>query len=131
MNKKEFYRKLQLFNVQGKKIPVCWRIYCVLVERKEAGITDPISKANLAKLTKITNWSMMLARLVDMVNAGIINDNLKLVGYKKKKNNLKIGDIIYVAFENLPDNLKAIFPNGTTFTYQGEDKPMTLNDRIA
>lgn len=79
MNKKEFYRKLQLFNVQGKKIPVCWRIYCVLVERKEARITDKISTANLMKLSKITNGSMFLARVLDLVNAGIITDAWEIV----------------------------------------------------
>jgi hypothetical protein len=79
MNKKEFYRKLQMANLHGKKIAVCWRIYCVLVERKEARMTAPLSKANLMKLAKITNWSMMLARLVDMVNAGIITDTWEIV----------------------------------------------------
>ena len=79
MNKKEFERKLQLANLQGKKIPVCWRIYCVLVERKEARITDPISKANLMKLANITNGTMFLARVLDMVNAGIITDTWEIV----------------------------------------------------
>jgi hypothetical protein len=79
MNKKEFYRKLQMANLQGKKTPVCWRIYCVLVERKEARITDPISKANLMKLANITNGSMFLARVLDLVNAGIITDTWEIV----------------------------------------------------
>ena len=77
MNKKEFYRKLQMANLHGKKIAVCWRIYCVLEMRR--GMEDQLSKANLMKLANITNWSMMLKRLVDMVNAGIITDTWEIV----------------------------------------------------
>jgi hypothetical protein len=79
MNKKEFERKLQMDNLHGKKIAVCWRIYCVLVERKEARITAPLSQANLMKLANITNGTMFLARVLDLVNAGIITDTWELV----------------------------------------------------
>ena len=77
MNKKEFYRKLQMANLHGKKIAVCWRIYSVLILRR--GMTEQLSKANLMHLSGITNWQLMLKRLVDMVNAGIINDNWEIL----------------------------------------------------
>lgn len=79
MNKKEFYRNMQLFNLNGHKIHVCWRIYCALVERRESRITDQISKANLMKLAKITNWQLMMNRVTDLVNAGIITDTWEIV----------------------------------------------------
>jgi hypothetical protein len=77
MNKKEFERKLQMANLHGKKIAVCWRIYSVLILRR--GMTEQLSKANLMHLSGITNWQLMLKRLADMVRIGIITDTWELV----------------------------------------------------
>ena len=78
LNKSEFYRKLQMHGMHGKKIAVCWRIYAVLVELKESGITGEISKANLMRLAKITNWNTMLERVADLVRVGIITDTWEI-----------------------------------------------------
>ena len=78
-NKKEFTKYLKMRGMHGKKIHVCWRIYKVLLEHKENNIDAKMTKAGLMECAEITNWSMMLKRLVDMVNAGIITDTWEIV----------------------------------------------------